>query len=72
MTTDNFVTSANLAKILREERISIVGTVNRLQKEILQEIKKMKGDLQATTVFKHDGCILTVYQAKTTKKHFVA
>ena len=27
----------------------------------------MKEDLYATKVFKHDGCILTVYQAKTTK-----
>ena len=27
----------------------------------------MKENLYATKVFKHDGCILTVYQAKTTK-----
>ena len=27
----------------------------------------MKEDLYATKVFKHDGCTLTVYQAKTTK-----
>ena len=59
--------SVNLAKTLRQEEIRIVGTVNRIRKEIPQEIKKMKEDLNATKVFKHDRCTLTVYQAKTTK-----
>ena len=67
VTTDNFFTSVNLAKTLRQEGISIVGIVNRIRKQIPQEIKKMKKDLYATKVFKHDGCTLTVYQAKTTK-----
>ena len=67
VTTDNFFTSVDLAKTLRQEGISIVGTFNRIQKEIPQESKKMKEDLYATKVFKHDGCTLTVYQAKTTK-----
>ena len=65
VTTDNFFTSVNLAKTLRQEGISIVGTVNRILKKIPQEIKKMKEDLYATKVFKHDGCIFTVYLAKT-------
>ena len=68
VTTDNFFMSVNLAKTLRQKRISFVGTVNRIRKEIPQDIKKMKKDLYATKVFKHDGCTLTVYQAKTTKK----
>ena len=42
VTTDNFFTSVNLAKTLRQQGISIVGTVNRIRKEIPQEIKKMK------------------------------
>ena len=67
VTTDNFFTSANLANTLRQKGISIVGTVYRIRKEIPQEIKKMKEDLHATKIFKHDGCTLTVYQAKTTK-----
>ena len=67
VTTDNFFTSVNLAKTLRQQGISIVGTVNRIQKEIPQEIKKINEDLYTTKVFKHDNCSLTVYQAKTTK-----
>ena len=67
VTTDNFFTLVNLAKTLRQQGISIVGTVNRIRKEIPQEIKKIKEDLHTTKVFKHDGCTLTVYQAKTTK-----
>ena len=67
VTTDNFFTWVNLAKTLRQEGISIVGTVNCIRKEIPQKIKKMKEDLYVTKVFKHDGCTLTVYQAKTTK-----
>ena len=67
VTTDNFFTSVNLAKTLRQNGISIVGTVNHTLKEILQEIKKIKEDLYPTKLFEHDGCTLTVYQAKTTK-----
>ena len=67
VTTDNFFTSVNLAKTLRQQGISIVGTVNRIRKEIPQEIKKMKEDLFTTKIFKHDCCTLTVYQAKTAK-----
>ena len=67
VTTDNFFTSVNLAKTLRQQGISIVRTANRIQKEIPQEIKKINEDLYTTKVFKHDGYTLTVYQAKTTK-----
>ena len=62
LTTDSFFTSVNLAKTLRQQGISIVGTVNRIQKEIRQEIKKIKKDLYTTKVFKHDGCTLTVFK----------
>ena len=67
MTIDNFFTLVNLAKTLRQQKISIVETENRIQKDISLEIKKMKKDLYTTKVFKHDGCTTTIYQAKTTK-----
>ena len=67
MTIDNFYTSVNHAKTLRQEGISIVGTADRIRKEISQEIKKMKEELHATKIFKHNGCTLTAYQEKTTK-----
>ena len=42
VTTENFFPSVNLAKILRKEGISIVGTVSRIRKELPQEIKKRR------------------------------
>ena len=71
VTTDNFFTSINLAKTLRQQEISIVGTVNRIRKKIAQEIKKIKEDLYTTKVFKHESYTLTVYQAKTAKNVFL-
>ena len=67
MTPDNFFTLVNLAETLKQHGISIVRTVNRIRKKILQEVKKMKEDLYTTKAFKYDGCTLTVYQAKTIK-----
>ena len=52
---------------MKQEGISIVGTINRIRKEIPQEIKNMKENLYSIKVFKHDGCTLTVYQGETTK-----
>ena len=40
VSTDNFFTSVNLAKTLKQRGISIVGTVIRIRKEIPQENKK--------------------------------
>ena len=42
VTTNKFFTSVSLAKTLKQHGISIVGTVNRIRKEILQEIKKLR------------------------------
>ena len=67
MTTDNVFTSVNLAKILRQQGISIDGTVNRIQKEIPLEIKKKKEDLYTTRVFNHNCCTLAAYQSKTAR-----
>ena len=40
VTTDNFFTSVNLDKTLRQQGISIVETINRIRKEIPPGIKK--------------------------------
>ena len=48
VTTANFFTSVNLAKTLKQPGMSIVKTVNRIQKEILQEINKIKENLYTT------------------------
>ena len=68
-TTDNFFTSVNLAKTLKQRGISIVGTVNRIRRDSTRNQKNERGSLHKK-VFKHDGCTLTVYQAKTTKTFY--
>ena len=71
--TDNFFTSVNLAKSLRQQGISTVRTVNRTRKEIPLEIKKMKEDLY-TKVSKHICCTLSVYclSSQNSEKRFAA
>ena len=41
------------------------------EKRFHKKSKKIKEDLYKTKVFNHDGCTLTVYQAKTTKNVFL-
>jgi len=56
-----------LAKELKTRKTSIVGTVNRIRREIPQEIKKMKEELYSTSVLENDGNVLVVYQGKRSK-----
>ena len=67
VTTNNFFTSLHLAKLLKQQDISIVGIIKPIKKAILKEIKMMKEDLHSTKVFKHDYCTLNVYQDKKNK-----
>ena len=60
-------TSLHLAKLLKQQDISIVGIMNRIRKEIPKEIKMIKEDLHSTKVFKHDYCTLTVDPGKKNK-----
>ena len=68
VTTDNFFTTNELAKKLKTTKTSMVGTVNRIRRQIPQEIKKMKAELYATPVLENDGNLLVVYQGKRSKK----
>lgn len=71
VTTDNFFTTNELAKKLKTRKTSMVGTVNRIRREIPQEIKKMKAELYATSVLENDGNLLVVYQGKRSKNVLV-
>ena len=67
VTTDNFFTSLKLAEKLEAKKTSIVGTMNRIRREIPPAIKTMKAPLHSTMVLRTKNTTLTVYQAKTSK-----
>lgn len=67
VTTDNFFTSVKLAEKLEKKKTTIVGTMNRVRREIPPEIKSLKAPLHETTVLKNKNLTLTVYQAKPSK-----
>ena len=68
VTTDNFFTSLGLAKELQLKSTSIVGTVNRVRRELppLAALDPNK-ELYSTTVLKSDVYTLTVYKCKPNK-----
>ncbi|XP_073532535.1 uncharacterized protein [Phyllobates terribilis] len=68
VTTDNYFTSVKLAKQLKSKGTTIVGTLNKIRREVPKEIKSMKEELYNTKVFRNeDNFTLTVYQGKPKK-----
>ncbi|XP_073511475.1 uncharacterized protein [Phyllobates terribilis] len=69
VTTNNYFTSVKLAKQLKSKGTTIVGTLNKIRREVPKEIKSMKEELYNTKVFRNeDNFTLTVYQGKPNKK----
>ena len=68
VTTDNFFTSVKLAEKLEKKKTSIVETMNRIRREIPQEIKTMKTPLLSTKILRNNN--MTLYQGKTNQKCF--
>ena len=50
VTTDNYFTSVKLAEKLESKKTSIVGTMNRMRREVLQEIKSCKAPLHFSQI----------------------
>ena len=71
ITCDNFFTSVKLANSLRSKKTTIVGTVNKIRREVPKAIKTMKLPLYSTRIFKNEGLTLTVYQGKPSKNVLV-
>ena len=67
ITCDNFFTSVTLAKSLKSKKTSIVGTVNKIRREVPKAIKTIKLPLYSTRIFKNDELTLTVCQGKPSK-----
>jgi len=67
VTTDNFFTSLQLAKYLKSQSTSIVGTMDRKRREVPEIAKKCKEELYHTQVLKESDATLSVYQGKRNK-----
>ncbi|XP_073501362.1 uncharacterized protein [Phyllobates terribilis] len=50
VTTDNYFTKVKLAKQLKSKGTTIVGTLNKIRREVPKEIKSMKEELYNTSV----------------------
>jgi hypothetical protein len=65
VTTDNFFTTASLARTIQAKDTSIVGTVSRTRREIPAVLAMERATLHETTLLRNgDGATLTVYQGK--------
>lgn len=67
VTMDNFFTSLKLAEKLHAKQTSIVGTLNRIRREVPQSVKSSKCNRYCTHILRTDKCTLTVYQSKPNK-----
>ena len=71
ITMDNFFTSRKLAEKLNDRGTSIVGTLNRIRREVPQSVKSAKCNRYCSHILKTDKCTLTVYQSKPNKNVLV-
>ena len=67
--TDNFVTSYNLAKLLLEKSLTILGTIRTHRREIPSILNNRMELYSSKFLYNHDdGVCLVAYQAKKNKK----
>ena len=67
LTTDNFFTSLKLAKQLLSKKTSLVGTVNKVRRELPASCLDMQPDLYSTTLSSPEGITLTTYRCEKNK-----
>ena len=67
VTTDNYFTSVKLANQLKEKQTSLLGTVNKIRREVPLSFRKMKEDLHSCKLYKSGNITLTAYQGKVNK-----
>ena len=60
-----------LANSIKNKKTIIVGTVNKVRREVPKTIKTMKLPLYSTRIFKNEGLTLAVYQGKPSKNVLV-
>ena len=67
ITIDNYFTSTKLANLLKSKNTSLLGTLNKVRREVSNKIKSMRNKQYATNLYKSGDMLLTVYQEKPTK-----
>jgi len=67
VTTDNFFTSVSLANELQKRNTSIVGTLNKVRREVPPSLKNARDPLHSTVIYKMGDITLTSYQGKVKK-----
>ncbi|XP_068205034.1 piggyBac transposable element-derived protein 4-like [Palaemon carinicauda] len=67
VTTDNYFTAVNLAKQLKIKVTIIIGTMNKIRREVPATVRTMKDNLYSTKLYKSGDMTLTVYQGKLKK-----
>ena len=65
--TDNYFTSTKLANLLKSKNTSLLGTLNKVRREVPNKIKSMRNEQYATSFYKSGDMLLTVYQGKPKK-----
>ena len=66
-TTDNYFASTKLANLLKSKNTSLLGTLNKVRREVTNNIKSMRNEQYATNLYKSSDMLLTVYQGKPKK-----
>ncbi|CAG5919961.1 unnamed protein product, partial [Menidia menidia] len=65
---DNFITSLSLANRLLQRNTTLLGTINKIRRELPATAKETSGrQLHSTQVFKSGSALLTVYATKKKK-----
>ena len=67
VTTDSYFTSVKLANQLKEKQTSLLGTVNKIRREVPLPLRKMKEDLHYCKLYKSGDITVTAYQGKVIK-----
>ncbi|CAI5694730.1 unnamed protein product [Oreochromis niloticus] len=71
VTTDNFFTSLSLAQKLLRRKTTILGTVNKIRREIPQSARYKDRNEFTTQVFSTSAATLTAYAAKRKKTVYI-
>ena len=66
-TTDNNFTSVKSATQLKEKQTNLLGTANKIRREVPLSLRKMKEEIHFCKLYKSGDSTLTAYQGKVNK-----
>ena len=67
VTTDNYFTSLKLCNELTSKKTSIVGTVNKIRREVPASANDVSSPMFSTNLLTHQGITMTTYRCKRNK-----